>query len=79
MEHKINHKFVIDKWKRNGKISHLTIRKKSKIHDPIFRVEINPPVPSILFKTPEWVKDFVEKMNTGEVKIRMKMKNGTTV
>jgi len=73
-EHKIKHKFVIDKWKRNGKISHLTIRRRARIHDPIFTIKLNPPIPSILFTTPDWIKDFVHKMNIGEIKIRMKIK-----
>lgn len=73
-EHTIKHNFVIDKWKRNGRICKLTIRRKAQIHKPIFSITINPPVPAGLFNTPEWVKDFVHKMNTGEIRIRIKDK-----
>lgn len=73
-EHQVKHKFIIDKWKRNGKIHLLTVRKKAKINEPIFSVKINPPISAILFKAPEWLKDFVHKMNIGEIKIRMKSK-----
>ena len=76
MENKTKHKFVIDKWKRNGKITKLTVRKRTVAFTPIFTIKIDPPVSSILFKVPEWVKDFVHRMNIGEIKIRMKMKDG---
>jgi len=74
VENTLKHKFVIDKWKRNGKITHLTIRRKARLHDPIFTVKINPPIPIIQFITPIWVREFVEKMNKGEIKIRVKSK-----
>lgn len=76
-ENTTKHKFVIDKWKRNGKVVSLRIRRKKDPTSYIFYVKISPPVPSILFKTPEFVKEFVDGLNKGTIKLNsMEKLNG---
>lgn len=70
MEHTTIHSFVVDKWKRHGRVYKLTIRRKNKINNPVFSIKVDPPIPFINFRTPEWVKDFVDRMNKGEVKLK---------
>lgn len=68
-ENTTKHIFVIDKWKRHGKVVSLRIRRKRNPSSYIFFVKVDPPVPIILYRTPEYIKEFVDGLNKGIIKL----------
>lgn len=67
-EHTLKHKYVIIKVVHNKKVVKLLVERRKYPYNKIFEWREQDPQPKIIHKNPQWIKDFVERLNKGEIK-----------
>lgn len=67
-EHLTAYKFIIIKRVHNKKVIKLIVSRKKYPYRMYFEYLVPDPQPPILHKHPEWLKEFVDKLNRKEIK-----------
>ena len=69
MENTTKHKFVIIKIVHNKKVIKLLVQRRKFPYRTYLEWRETNPQPKIIHRSPEWIKDFVDRLNRGESKI----------
>lgn len=63
------YKYIIVKVVHNKKVIKLLVQCKKYPYNSVFEWRETNPQPRIIHKNPQWILDFVERLNRGEIKL----------